>query len=384
MLLKSSADFRAVYVHIPFCIQKCIYCDFYSTTDLDLIPDYTKALETEIKIRSGRENKINTIYFGGGTPSLLSIKEVEALLQPIKERFSILSDVEITFEINPGSVDLKYLEELRNIGINRLSIGVQSFRDEKLEFLKRIHTADQAFKAVDDAKKAGFSNISLDMIYGLSFETRSTWRDDLEKAAAVMPSHLSCYMLTVEPFTPLDQGVKKGGIKPLDSSAISRLFKQTARLLNKHGFEHYEISNFAKGRGFRSKHNSQYWNGTSYLGFGASAHAFDGEKRSWNHKSITKYLKDIDSGRLPIEDFEILTFEQKKLEAVMLGLRTCDGIDLRKYKNSFHTSFQDEFQSTVKKILDHSMGYLSSRRFVLNLDGKTCLNSILETFARQI
>jgi len=185
LLSRSSPDYRAIYIHIPFCIKKCIYCDFYSKTDLALIPEYIKALEIEIKKRSGKQTPINTIYFGGGTPSLLSIEEVVSLLNTIKNNFSILPDAEISFEINPGTVDFKYLEKLKNIGINRLSIGVQSFSDDKLEFLKRIHTADQAVKAVDDAKQAGFSNISLDMIYGLPFETQSMWLEDLEKAVSM-------------------------------------------------------------------------------------------------------------------------------------------------------------------------------------------------------
>jgi len=331
LLSESSPDYRAIYVHIPFCIQKCIYCDFYSKTDLGFIPDYINALEKEIKKRSGQQATINTIYFGGGTPSLLSIKEVDLLLNTIKDNFSILSDAEISFEINPGTVDFKYLEKLKNIGINRLSIGVQSFNDDKLQFLERIHTADQAVKAVDDAKQAEFSNISLDLIYGLPFETQSMWLDDLKEAVNMKTAHLSCYMLTIEPLTPLDKYVKNGKIKPLEHKSMSLLFKKTAQVLNELQFEHYEISSFAKSRAYKSKHNSQYWDMTPYLGFGASAHSFDGQKRSWNHKSIIKYIKDINSGRLPVEDFEILTLEQKKLETIMLGLRTIEGVDLIKF-----------------------------------------------------
>jgi len=384
LLSRSSPDYRAIYIHIPFCIKKCIYCDFYSKTDLGFIPDYIKALETEIKKRSGQQAPINTIYFGGGTPSLLSIEEVDLLLNTIKNSFSILPDAEISFEINPGTVDFEYLEKLKNIGVNRLSIGVQSFSDDKLEFLKRIHTADQAVKAIDDAEQAGFSNISLDLIYGLPFETQSMWLEDLEKAVNMKPAHLSCYMLTIEPLTPLDKYVKKGMVKPLGQRSMSQLFKKTALVLSELQFEHYEISSFAKESGFRSKHNSQYWDMTPYLGFGASAHSFDGKKRSWNHKSIIKYLKDIDLDRLPVEDFEILTLEQKKLETIMLGLRTTEGIDLIKFKNQFQTSFHDEFRNIIATILDQSMGSLSSSKFVLSLEGRMFLNDIVETFARQV
>jgi oxygen-independent coproporphyrinogen-3 oxidase len=384
LLSRSSPDYRAVYIHIPFCIKKCIYCDFYSKTDLSLIPDYIKALKTEIKQRSGQHAPIHTIYFGGGTPSLLSIEEVVSLLNTIKDNFSILPDTEINFEINPGTVNFEYLEKLKTIGINRLSIGVQSFNDDKLQFLKRIHTADQAVKAVDDAKQAGFSNISLDMIYGLPFETQSMWLEDLGKAVNMKPVHLSCYMLTIEPLTPLEKHVKKGMVKPLGQKSMSLLFKKTALVLSELQFEHYEISSFAKSRAYRSKHNSQYWDMTPYLGFGASAHSFDGKKRSWNHKSIIKYLKDIDFDRLPVEDFEILTLEQKKLETIMLGLRTSEGINLLKFKNQFQLSFQDEFENITDTLLDQSMGSLSSNKFTLSLEGRVCLNDIVETFARQI
>ncbi len=374
----------AIYIHIPFCIQKCIYCDFYSKTDLFLIPDYIKALATEIRKRSVKQYKITTIYFGGGTPSLLSVKEVDLLLHTIKDCFSVLPDAEISFEINPGTVDLNYLENLRNIGVNRLSIGVQSFNDDKLEFLKRIHKADQAVKAIENAKKAGFSNISLDLIYGLPFETGAVWLQDLEKAVKMKPDHLSCYMLTIEPLTPLDKIVKQGLVDPLDNQFMASLFKKTARVLNEFQFEHYEISSFAKGRAYRSKHNSQYWDMTPYFGFGAAAHSYDGNKRAWNHRSIKNYIKDINSGKLPVEDFETLTLEQKKLETVMLGLRTLEGVDINKYKLQFNISFQEEFKEIIETVQAQSYGLLGADSFSLNLKGQVCLDDIIETFARQV
>jgi oxygen-independent coproporphyrinogen-3 oxidase len=191
-------------------------------------------------------------------------------------------------------------------------------------------------------------------------------------------------MLTIEPLTPLDKYVIKGMVKPLGQRSMSLLFKKTALVLSELQFEHYEISSFAKGRAYRSKHNSQYWDMTPYLGFGAAAHSFDGQKRSWNYKSIIKYLKDIDSDRLPVEDFEILTPEQKKLETIMLGLRTSEGIDLIKFKDQFKISFQDEFENIIATLLDQSMGRLSSSKFALSLEGRTCLDDIVETFARQV
>ncbi len=349
-----------------------------------MIPDYIKALETEIRKRSVKQCQINTIYFGGGTPSLLPVKEVELLLHIIKDSFAVLPDAEITFEINPGSVDLNYLENLRDIGINRISIGVQSFNDAKLEFLKRIHTAGQAVKAIENAKKAGFSNISLDLIYGLPFETGAIWMKDIEQAVKMQPDHLSCYMLTIEPLTPLDKIVKQGLTDPLDNQFMASLFKKTAQVLNQFQYEHYEISSFAKGRAYRSKHNSQYWDMTPYFGFGAAAHSFDGNKRAWNHRSIKQYIKDMKSDRLPVEDFETLSLEQKKLETIMLGLRTFEGVDINKYKSQFNIGFQEEFSEIIEAVQGQSYGLLGAESFALNIDGKICLDDIIETFARHI
>jgi oxygen-independent coproporphyrinogen III oxidase len=374
----------AIYIHIPFCVKKCIYCDFFSKTNLNSIPQYTKAVGSEIKKRSLPWYKISTIYFGGGTPSLLSIKDVDLLLCAIEDNFSILPDAEISFEINPGTVDLKYLAGLKDIGINRLSIGVQSFNDDKLGFLKRIHTSKQAVKAIGDAKKAGFDNISLDMIYGLPFETQSMWLKDLEKAVGMEPAHLSCYMLTIEPLTDLHKYVKRGIVKPLDNNSIALLFRKTSRNLKNFQFEHYEISNFSKGRAKRSKHNSQYWDRTPYYGFGASAHSYDGSKRSWNHKSIEKYIKDLNSSRLPVEDFEILNLKQKKLETIMLRLRTLEGIDLENYKDEFQISFETEFKDIIASIQAESFGFLNREFFALNLEGKTRLDHIVELFAKAV
>ncbi len=374
----------AIYIHIPFCIQKCIYCDFYSKIDLSLIPDYITTLVKEIKKRSEPQNNINTIYFGGGTPSLLSIRQVDLLLHTIQDNFSIVSNAEISFEINPGTVDLKYLQELRNIGINRLSIGVQSFNDDKLKFLKRIHSAADAIRAIDCAKKVRFTNISFDLIYGLPIETESMWQKDLEKAVNLEPSHLSCYMLTIEPLTVLGKKVTTGKITPLDNTSMALFFKNTAKILNGFYFEHYEISSFAKSRSKRSKHNSQYWNMTPYFGFGAAAHSYDGKKRAWNHKSIKNYIKDLNSDRLPVEDSEILDLKQKKLETIMLRLRTLEGIDIKEYKSQFNISFKEEFKDIIKSVQGNACGCLSHDSFALNLEGRIRLDNIVEIFAKKI
>ncbi len=349
-----------------------------------MIPAYVQSLLKEIEKRSGLKEKIDTIYFGGGTPSLLSIKDVENLLQAIGENFSVFRDVEITLEVNPGTIDFDYLSQLKRAGINRLSIGAQSFNDDKLKFLKRIHTAEQAINAIDDAGKAGFDNISMDLIYGLPFETQNIWLEDLKKALKMMPPHLSCYMLTIEPGTPLDEKLKKGLFDPLGSTAISTLFKKTSQFLSNNKYEHYEISNFSKGRRNRSKHNSKYWEMTSYYGFGAAAHSYDGKTRCWNHKSIDTYIKDIDSGRRPVEDRETLTREQKMMEMIMLRLRTLEGLDVEKFQTLFRVSFKEQFRDILKPVLDGSLGRFKGHRFGLTLEGKVRLNNIVEAFAEKI
>ena len=361
-----------------------MYCNFYSRTDLSLIPDYVNALQREIEKRSGLKGEINTIYFGGGTPSLLRVKDVASLLKTIDDHFSVSRDVEVTLEVNPGTVDLKYLNALKDVGINRLSIGVQSLKDDKLKFLGRIHTAGQARRIVEDAGKAGFDDVSMDLIYGLPFETETTWLEDLTAALRLRPSHLSCYMLTIEPGTPLEKQSRQGLIKPLGHQAMSALFKKTVQFLEASNYEHYEISNFSRGSRNRSKHNSKYWEMIPYYGFGAAAHAYDGTTRSWNYKSIHTYIKRIAAGRLPVEDREILTREQKMMEMIMLRLRTLEGLDLKKFQILFHVAFETQFKTILDSIFDASLGFIKAGRFALTLEGKCRLNGIVEAFARHL
>jgi len=378
------SDQAAIYVHIPFCVKKCIYCDFYSKTNLSLISDYVKSLQKEIERRAGPKEKISSIYFGGGTPSLLTIKDIDLTLQTISDRFLISRNVEVSLEVNPGTIDLNYLRELKKTGINRLSIGVQSFNDDKLKFLGRIHTAEQAVRAIDDAEKAGFNTVSIDLIYGLAFETQNGWLKDLKKGVSMTPSHLSCYMLTIEPGTPLDERVKKGLISPLGSTTLSALFKKTSLTLDEFKYDHYEISNFATGRENRSIHNSIYWNMTPYYGFGAASHSYDGESaRSWNYRSIDAYIKDLDSGSLPVADREILTRKQKMMEIIMLRLRTLEGLDLEKFQTLFRLSFENHFKDILEQIFEESLGFIKDNRFALTLEGKVRLNSIVEAFAQK-
>ncbi|MBW2654875.1 MAG: coproporphyrinogen III oxidase family protein, partial [Deltaproteobacteria bacterium] len=232
--------------------------------------------------------------------------------------------------------------------------------------------------------KAGFDNVSIDLIYGVPAETKTKWQEDLKQAIKMMPSHMSCYMLTIEPGTPLDGKLKKGLFDPLGSTAMLTLFKKTSQFLGRHHYEQYEISNFSKGKQNRSQHNSKYWDMISYYGFGPAAHSYDGKTRSWNYQSIDTYVKALASGNLPVEDLETLTGEQKMMEMILLRLRTLEGLDVEKFQTLFHQSFQKKFSDVLDSILEASLGYFAGRNFALTLDGKSRLNSIVEAFSQKI
>jgi len=342
------------------------------------------SLKKEIAKQSDAKSKINTIYFGGGTPSLIPAKEIYTLLETIGSLFPLSQDIEITLEANPGTIDLDYLRELKKTGVNRLSIGVQSFNDDKLKFLGRIHSAGQAKLSIENAGKAGFDHISTDLIYGIPFETKKLWLEDLKEAVKAAPSHMSCYMLTIEDGTILDEKLKKGLFVAHGAGTMSDLFKTTSRFLNDNGYDHYEISSFARGFKNRSRHNSKYWDMVPYYGFGAAAHSYDGKTRSWNYPDIDTYIKTLDSGRLPVHDQEILTREQKMTEMVMLQLRTLDGLDMKKFQTLFKVSFQIMFDDILKQLIKDAFGKITENRFALTLKGRMHLNHIVEIFARKI
>lgn len=361
-----------------------MYCDFYSETRLPLIPDYLKALEKELLLRARPGIPVDTVYLGGGTPSLLTPEQVGRLLQTIRDGFELNPGAEITLEVNPGTIDADYFQELRKTGVNRLSIGVQSFDEDKLRFLSRIHGRVEIFNTLDLAGAAGFENIGLDLIYGVPGETQASWIRDLKQALEVSPAHLSAYMLTIEPLTPLSAQARQGQIIPFDKEVLSQWFKMTSIYLDRAGFDHYEISNFAKGTDTRSRHNSRYWALLPYLGVGAGAHSYDGYIRSSNPASIDGYMSDLMVGRLPQTDQEILTAEQKMIEWIMLRLRTKEGIDLADFQTRFQEPFQILFEAILYRIMDENLGLMQDGCFSLNLDGRTYLNSIVETFASAI
>ncbi len=346
-----------LYIHIPFCISKCGYCDFYSVTPALQIPDFLEALFKEMEMYRDRFEAFDTVYLGGGTPSVLRPEQLETILARLRENFTLLPDSEITFETNPADLDQDYLESIRDIGINRLNIGVQSFDQEILRFLGRRHSRNQAFSAIKWSREVGFTNLGLDLIYGVPGQAISSWLETLRHALTFKPEHLSCYQLTVEPQTPLGARYKKGDIVLPDENLQHEFFVKTAETLKEAGYVHYEVSNFAREGRFASRHNQKYWDHTPYLGLGPSAHSFLGHQRWWNHRSLERYVAAFQSGTSPVEGTEILTIDQLRLEALYLGLRTKKGIHLQDYATRYACDLLASKSDMLTKLREE--GFLS-------------------------
>lgn len=328
---KDSPQAPGLYVHVPFCRGKCAYCAFYSVPDLALIPAWLKAVEQEISLYEETFPAFDSLYFGGGTPSLLAESELAGLMDVICRHFSLNPASEITIEVNPDDATPEKLHGYRRLGLNRLSLGVQSFEDKALRFLGRRHTARQARNAVAWARESGFDHLSLDLIYGLPGQMLKEWEQTLTAALAFRPEHLSCYQLTVEPDTELHR--RLGG-RPLVSEETEReFFLFTSAYLEDAGYLHYEVSNFARGIVNRCRHNLKYWQRQPYLGLGPAAHSFDGHRRWWNHRSLKDYINALYQGRAPVAGEERLTAEQARLEELLLGFRMRDGVAVESLKD---------------------------------------------------
>ncbi len=285
-----------LYLHIPFCQSKCGYCDFYSVTDLSKRTDFLRSLKNEIAfyaVLASKENIFDTIYLGGGTPSLLEPGQIEDILIQLTDVFTIDPSAEITLEVNPGTAEFKKLRAFNRAGINRLSIGIQSFNDNHLRLLERMHTADQARRSIEASREAGFENISLDFIYGVPGQSRDDWQMTLGSALAYKPEHISAYSLIIEPDTPFYWKRQHGQIQVPDDDHVADFFRYTREILCANQYIHYEISNFARSEALVSRHNSKYWDHTPYLGFGPSAHSFWQNRRWGNRRSLDVYIRNL-------------------------------------------------------------------------------------------
>jgi oxygen-independent coproporphyrinogen-3 oxidase len=339
-----------LYIHIPFCMSKCPYCDFYSSTSISAIPDFLNALFKEMEMYRYRFNPFDTVYIGGGTPSLLSPKQLEHILINVRKNFNLISNTEITLETNPADLNPSLLESICEIGINRINIGIQSFDEKSLNLLERRHSVKQAFSAVEASRKAGFNNIGLDLIYGIPGQDIEPWMDTLRQAVAFSPEHLSCYQLTLEPKTPLGRRCQAGEFSVPGEELQYEFFIKTSQFLEDAGYIHYEVSNFAKGFERFSRHNQKYWDHSPYLGLGPSAHSFQSNQRWWNHGSFDQYLASINAGNLPVQETEALTIEQLRLEALYLGLRTKKGISLQDFQKQYHSDLLSGKKKIFKKL----------------------------------
>jgi oxygen-independent coproporphyrinogen III oxidase len=379
-----------LYIHIPFCVRKCPYCDFYSITDGSLHSAFMDALVSEMRMTRDRNVTFDTLYMGGGTPSVLDTKTIGKIIDTARQSCEILPHAEITLEVNPGTVGLTQFEGYRCSGVNRINIGVQSFDPMNLQFLGRIHSVDDAHAAVTRARKAGFENLGLDLIYGIPNQTKTSWLRDLKFAVESEPQHLSCYMLSFEPGTPLYRDLKKNRLKPLAESQVCGLFETTLEFLDTHGYVQYEISNFARERlnssGLksagcnRSRHNLKYWNFIPYMGLGPSAHSFLEPERYWNCANVKKYIQDLDAGRLPRAGEERLSMEQLMIEAIYLGLRQTKGIFIDVFDKKFGVSFEIMFEDTIELLESKGLIEVSLNRCALTSRGMLYLDSIASMF----
>ena len=342
-----------LYIHIPLCTQRCSYCDFFSTTLLNKRVELIDALCKEMKMRAHYlpvdENVLETIYIGGGTPSLLSSSEINILIDCALDSFPHVDTgkMEITMEANPNDLSDSYLKELSGTAINRLSIGCQSFNDTTLKIINRRHNAEEAKNAIANARKYGFNNISIDLIYGLPSQTIDSWKDDVATAIALKPNHISAYCLELHKGSLLTKKISKGELTEMDEADCLICFKHLREATSASGYEHYEISNFAQ-KGFRSRHNSSYWHDIPYIGIGPAAHSYDGVSRQWNVSHLPKYLKAISENRLDTE-IETLSVTEKYNDYILTALRTSDGIDFQYISNKFGTRFSDLAKEVAAK-----------------------------------
>jgi oxygen-independent coproporphyrinogen-3 oxidase len=364
-----------IYIHIPFCKKACHYCNFHFSTSRQRLPEMADMICREAALQSNYlREKVETIYFGGGTPSLLSTQQLKDILKKLKEVFDVDEFVEITLESNPDDITEENLRGWKETGINRLSIGVQSFFEDDLQWMNRAHSAQQAVHCIELAQKNGFSNITIDLIYGTPGLTDEKWQQNIKTALDLAIPHLSCYALTVEPKTALAKMISANQSANVDADKQAMHFSILTEQLHTAGFEHYEISNFAKP-GFRSRHNSSYWQGKPYLGLGPSAHSFNGKSRQWNVANNSLYLENIRKDVIPFEE-EVLTVAQKFNEYIMTSLRTAEGTSLAKISGEWGEQKRSLLVDAAQKHIIH--GHLSQTNDVLQLtaDGKFLADGI--------
>lgn len=369
-----------IYVHIPFCKKICSYCDFYKIVAPENKKPLIEAVIRELNTRAdylGAE-KIGTIYLGGGTPSVLSVNETESIISAIYKKFRVEENCEITSELNPDDVDFSYMTGLKSAGINRISLGIQSWRDPDLKMLNRRHDSARAAKALTDTFNAGFNNVTIDLIYGLPGMTTSDWEANLDRSLEYEIKHLSAYHLTIEPSTAFWKMKEQGLIEEPDEEESNSQFSLLIDKMDAAGFIHYEISNFGR-EGYFSRHNTSYWQQVNYLGIGPSAHSFNGYSRQWNVKNVEEYISAVNSGSIFYEKEELDT-RTRFNEYIMTSLRTMWGIDLEYVENSFEKEGYDYILNLSGKFRQYGLMKLDKKNLVLTDQGKMISDNIISEF----
>lgn len=373
-----------IYIHVPFCASRCIYCDFYSTTHTQELKErYTQTACAEMVYRRNELNgePLQSVYLGGGTPSQLDVKQIALLLQTVHKTFCLSNDAEITIEANPDDVSADFVESIKALGINRVSLGVQSFDDDVLHILNRRHTAQEACRAVETINEHGIDNISIDLIYGLPTQTIVQFERDLKCAFRLPISHLSSYALSVEEGTVLDAKIKRGELCPTDETLFVDAYHLLMEQCAEHGFEHYEISNFAQ-KGFASRHNSGYWHGLPYLGIGPGAHSFDGGRtRRYNLPNLKAYVNAAMTGEVAHE-IEVLTDAEAFDELLFTSLRTREGLNLDVVKEKFKRDWQTQMLNDAQPHLNAGRLILMNNRLMLTKKGIMTSNDIISDLMR--
>jgi oxygen-independent coproporphyrinogen III oxidase len=375
-------DPAGIYLHIPFCATRCHYCNFATGGyESDLARRYIAALSKEIEDAPSRPamRSVDTLYFGGGTPTTLSIEQISGLVEACRNKFAIDPDAEITIEANPGSVTGDYLEKLRALGINRVSFGVQSFDDLELQMIGRTHSAQDAREAVRIARSAGFANISIDLIAGLPEQKMETWRGNLNEAFQLAPDHLSVYLLELYRDAPLLHRIERGELRVIDEELTVEMYFALMDEAERFGFEHYEISNWARP-GCSSRHNLKYWTGAPYWAFGVSAAGYDGQSRWSNTRNIHDYLEKIESGHSPVSEREELDDEDRQSEALFLRLRLKDGVDLQAHRRRFGVSVVDRYRDELERLRGAGLIEVSDENIVISRKGKVLANEVFAAF----
>ena len=376
--------YPGIYIHIPFCHSKCGYCDFYSITDLTYTDSFIEALVREIKLTSEQFNssmEFDTLYLGGGTPSLLTKKQLETILNTLKTYFNLSKNLNITLEANPGTLNRQQLNDIQSLGINRLSIGIQSFNDQELSLLGRIHNANEAVDSFQSARLAGFEDISIDLIFALPDQALDDWIYSLDKALELNPEHISVYNLTYETGTPFFKLKEAGHIRFKNEDDELLFYKTAIDKLQQNGYIQYEVSNFARDHKLVSKHNIKYWNHTDYLGFGPSAHSFWQDRRWSNNASIDNYINHLKENRYPDRLEEIIDDRTKEFEKIFLSLRTKQGLNITEFDQYFKCSFLNKYKNEVDKLLQGDLARIDNGNIYLTSEGLYICDEIISNFA---